>query len=95
MITGPKHDLWLVKAAGLLIGVIGVVLTMAGIRRNSAPEVQVLAMGSAASLAAIDFTYALRGRISRVYLLDGGAQIVLIAAWSLGRVVLRGRDKTS
>jgi voltage-gated potassium channel Kch len=80
-VTGPKADLWLVKAAGLLIGVVGVVLTAAGLQRRMTPEIPVLAAGTAASLAGIDITYAGRGRISRIYLLDAAAQAALMVAW--------------
>ena len=80
-VTGPKTDLWLVKTAGVLITVIGGVLTMAGLRRNMQPEMPVLGAGAAAGLTAIDVVYVAKGRISRVYLLDALAEIGLIIAW--------------
>jgi hypothetical protein len=88
-ITGPKHDVWLVKTVGVLVAVIGAVLAMAGWRRQSTREVPLLAVGSAAGLAAIDVVYATRGRISNIYLLDAAIQIGLIVAW--GFVRRRGR----
>ena len=63
-VTGPKADRWLVKTVGVLVAVIGVVLTMAGARRHVGPEPAALAAGSAAGLAAIDTIYATRGRRS-------------------------------
>ena len=80
-VTGPKTDLWLVKTAGVLITVIGGVLTMAGLRRTVQPEVPVLGAGAAVGLTAIDVIYVAKGRIARVYLLDALTEVVLIAAW--------------
>jgi hypothetical protein len=65
---------------------------MAGVRRQTTREVPVLAIGSAAGLAAIDTVYAGRGRISKVYLLDALAEVGLIAAWAFVR--RRGRGVT-
>lgn len=80
-VTGPKTDFWLVKTVGLLITVIGVVLGLAGSRRSMPPEVPVLGIGSAASLAGVDVAYVRQGRIPRVYLLDALAEVGLIALW--------------
>ena len=84
-VTGPKVDRWLVKTVGVLVGVIGGVLMLAGRRRRVPLEPTVLGTGSAAGLAAIDAIYATRGRISKVYLLDALAEIALIGAWALGK----------
>lgn len=85
-VTGPKVDGWLVKTVGVLVAVIGGSLLLAAGRGRPTPETAVLALGSATGLAAVDLTYALRGRIARIYLLDALLQSVLIAAW----LVLRG-----
>lgn len=82
-VTGPKTDRWLVKTAGILIGVIGGVLTVAGARGRTPPEVPLLAAGSAAGLASIDTVYAAGGRISRVYFLDALAEAALVVGWTL------------
>ena len=82
-VTGPKRDLWLVKTVGVLVLAVGATLMLAGTRRSRAPEVPVLALGSAAGLGAIDVLYAVRGEISRIYFGDAVAQLVLIAAWVL------------
>lgn len=81
-ITGPKTDRWLVNTAGLLIATLGATLGMAGRRGTTAPEIPLLAIGGAASLAAIDVTYASRRRISPIYLLDAVAEAGLIALWA-------------
>lgn len=79
-VTGPKTDRWLVKTVGVLIAVEGAALTLAVRRRRFTPEMALLAAGSALGLAAIDVTYALRGRISPIYLLDAVAELALAAA---------------
>ncbi len=80
-VTGPKTDHWLVRTVGILVTVIGAVLGLAGWRRRVPPETAVLAVGSAAGLAAIDVVYVAKGRISPIYLLDALAEAVLIVAW--------------
>lgn len=82
MVTGPKKDLWLVKTVGVLIGVIGGVLAMAGYRRRIGPETATLAVGSALGLTAIDVVYVLKRRIAPIYLLDALGELVLVAAWA-------------
>jgi len=90
LITGRKRDLWLVKTSGLLIGVVGSVLTLAGFRRQREPEMPLLALGSAVSLAGIDIVYVRRGTIPRIYLLDAIAEIALSAGWLLGWSLEKG-----
>ena len=80
-VTGAKADKWLVKTTGLLVTVIGAALLDAFRRKRPSCEMQILAIGSAASLAAVDFTYVGKGRISPVYLLDGIAELGLAIGW--------------
>ena len=81
-VTGPKVDRWLVKTVGLLVAVIGASL-LADARRPSRGS-RVLAVGSAAALGGIDTVYSLRGRISKIYLLDALLEAMLVALWALG-----------
>lgn len=81
-ITGPKVDKWLVKTVGALVLVIGGVVGMAGMRQQQTPEIPLLAVGSAASLAGIDVIYVARKRISPVYLLDALAELILVGGWA-------------
>jgi hypothetical protein len=90
-VTGPKTDRWLVKTVGVLVGVIGATLILAGRRRRVGPEPALLAAGSAAGLAAVDTVYATRGRIAKIYLLDAILEVVLVAAW----IVLASRRDRS
>jgi hypothetical protein len=82
-VTGPKTDWWLVKTVGIIITVVGAVLTMAGLRGKTPAELPVLAVGSAAGLTAIDMGYVANNRISPVYLLDAVAEMGLIALWTI------------
>ena len=84
-VTGPKADRWLVKTVGLLVGVIGAVLLLAARRGRRSPELELLAGGSAAGLAAIEAGYVSRGRISPVYLMDAVAEAVLVGGWLITR----------
>jgi hypothetical protein len=80
-VTGPKHDLWLVRTVGVLVTVIGLVLASAAWRDAIPLEIFLLAVGSSAALTSIDVVYVLKGTIDRIYLLDAVGEIVLIAAW--------------
>jgi hypothetical protein len=81
-VTGPKTDIWLVKTVGLLITVIGLAVLLAGLHGSVTPEVVHLAVGSAVVLTAVDVIYSAKGIISKIYLVDAVAEIVLIAGWA-------------
>lgn len=83
MVTGPKHDLWLVKTVGVTIAAIGAPLILAGTRGEVPPSVALLAVGSAAGLGAIDVIYALKKVISPVYLLDAAVETILVIWWGV------------
>lgn len=80
-VTGPKVDRWLVKTVGVLIAVIGASL-LADARRPSRGSA-VLGIGSAAGLGGVDVVYSLRGRISKIYLLDAVLEAGLVGLWTL------------
>jgi hypothetical protein len=82
-VTGPKVDRWLVKTVGVLIAVIGASL-LADARRP-ARGTRVLGIGSAAALGGVDTVYSLRGRISKIYLVDAVLEALLIGLWARGR----------
>src|SRR3954465_6721217 len=81
-VTGPKVDKWLVRTVGVLVAAIGGALISAGARRAVTPEIAGLAIGSAAGLGLIDAIYSTKGRISKIYLADAAAEMVLVTAWS-------------
>jgi hypothetical protein len=62
-------------------GVIGAAIALAALREQLSPEFIVLAIGSAIGLTLIDTIYALRGTISKIYLVDAVAEMALILAW--------------
>jgi len=88
-VTGPKTDRWLVKTVGVLVTAVGAALLLAS-RRRVQDEIALLGAGSAAGLAAIDIVYALRGRISKVYLLDALCEVAITAVWALSWRARRG-----
>ena len=79
-VTGPKTDRWLVKMVGALVLVSGSVMAATGFRKRDTPEVHALAAASCVAFAAIDVVYALKRRISPVYLLDAAAELALLGA---------------
>jgi putative copper export protein len=82
-VTGEKYDDFLVHTVGLLLFVVGAVLLQALRRRRESPELLWIAAGTAASLAAIDVTYWLGGRLAPIYLLDAAAELAFVAANAL------------
>lgn len=83
MVTGRKRDPWLEQAVGALLVAVGASLGVAAARRRESTETTVLGAGAAGALAAVYLAYSCRGRISKVYLLDGLGQLGLLAAWGI------------
>jgi hypothetical protein len=81
-VTGPKEDFWLVETLGLLIAAVGSALLMSSTRRRQSPEVVALGVGSAAALGGAGAVFALRGRISKIYLAEAGLEALIIVAWA-------------
>ncbi len=84
-VTGPKVDRWLVKTVGALVAVIGSALALASRRRQLAPEIVLVAAGSAAALATIDVVYVAKRRIAPTDLADAAIQVGLLTALASGR----------
>jgi hypothetical protein len=84
-VTGPKVDLWLVQAFGLLVLAQGAALLFTYVARR---ELEALPFGlcSAAMLALVDIWFVTRGDIGPVYLLDAGVDTLLVAGWLIARV---------
>lgn len=80
-VTGAKTDVWLVKAVGALVLVMGVALLAGAWRGWIGPDLMFLAVGSATALALVDVVYVARGTIARVYLLDALVEALLVVAW--------------
>jgi hypothetical protein len=80
-VTGPKVDFWLVKTVGALVGVVGGVLALAALRKRVTPEIRLLGAGSALALAGVGLGYSAKGRISKVYAVDGVAELGIAGGW--------------
>lgn len=81
-VTGPKTDLWLVQAFGVLVAIAGVVLLVTAWRQKVPLEIVTLAVGMAMALAGVDIVFVLRRDIGPVYLIDALAEIGLLALWA-------------
>lgn len=71
------------KTVGLVLATIGGVLMYAQVTATVNAPVILLAIGSALSLALVDFIYVLKRIISPVYLGDALAELMLIAWWAV------------
>ena len=81
-LTGPKTDYWLVRTVGLLAATIGATLLVGARRDPPSSETTMLGLAAGASFTAVDLTYVVQGRISRVYLGDAAVH-GLLAAFAL------------
>lgn len=81
LVTGPKTDLWLVDTVGVLVLVIGLGLMAAGLRKQVAFPLSIIAMGSSLGLIFIDIIYVWREVILPIYLLDALVELILVTAW--------------
>jgi hypothetical protein len=81
-VTGPKTDDWLVHTVGVLVIVIGLALVAGSLKSELPAPVVVLAIGSSAGLAAVEFFYVLRGVIWPIYMLDAVGELGLIGLWA-------------
>lgn len=80
-VTGPKTDLWLVKTVGIILATIGAVLVFAQINAEINSSIIFLAIGTALSLAIVEFIYVAKRAISPIYLGDAFFELALIAWW--------------
>jgi hypothetical protein len=79
-VTGEKFDDFLVHTVGLLLFVIGAGLLRALRAARPPAEIVLVASGSALALALIDLVYVANGRLSPIYLLDAGVELVFLLA---------------
>jgi hypothetical protein len=79
-VTGPKTDLWLVQAFGLLIAAPGLVLLWAA-RRAVDRTTGRFGLALAAVLCFIDCYYVAIGSIPAVYLADALVEAALAIGW--------------
>ena len=89
LVTGLEGDHWLVMTVAVLVVGIGLTLLCAGWRGTKSMEIAVLAIASAAGLAAIDLIYVSRQVIAPIYLLDAAVEAALIIGWCIALVSQR------
>lgn len=83
-ITGPKTDVWLVKAVGALLAVTGCTLLNAALHPGAATMgTLIIGAGTALVLLLVDLIYVSKAVISKIYLLDACIQLLLITLWCL------------
>jgi hypothetical protein len=91
-VTGPKTDLWLVTMVGILLAIIGVVLSICGIRDRLQVELVLLGITTAASLASVDILFVVKRTISAVYLLDAMVEIGFLVLWVKALILQNSRE---
>lgn len=69
------------------MSVVGVDVGLAAYRGRLTPEMELLAVGTALPLAAVDVVAVCRHQIRRIYLLDAAANLGPEAAWVFGHRV--------
>lgn len=84
-VTGRKRDHWLVRTVGGLITAVGAALIVEGLEPQDRAPARVLGVASALALGGAAAYYALRGRISKVYLADAAVEAAIAAAWLVRR----------
>lgn len=93
-VTGRKRDWWLVQAVGAAVTAIGLTVGLAGYRRRVTDEVTLLGAASAVGLMGVETIHAVRGRISRAYLIDAAIELGLLTGWLASSRVSRRRSAT-
>ena len=88
-VTGGKWDDWLVRTVGWLMVALGAGLLPAS-RRDVPRELRIIGLVSSASVGGVAAYYGLRGRISKLYLIDAVLQFGLAALWL--RTLVRPED---
>lgn len=80
-LTGPKHDVWLVKTVGALLIPISLTMFCFLWVKTEVWPLFVLAIGTALAFIAIDVYYAVNDVISNVYLIDAVVEGAFVVAW--------------
>jgi hypothetical protein len=80
-VSGKKTDDWLVKTFGALVAVVGLVLVVLGYKKPLAAETTYLSLLSSLALAAAEFHYVRKRRISRIYLVDAFLECVFAGTY--------------
>lgn len=82
-VTGPKTDVWLVKTVAVLLLAISICfITSIFLRKINIPVIT-LAISCCLVLLLIDCYYVWNGTISKIYLLDALAEVLLLILWAI------------
>jgi hypothetical protein len=79
-VTGGKWDNWLVRTVGWLMVSLAAAFLPAS-KRGVTRELKIVGLLSSASVGGVAAFYGMRGRISKLYLLDAAIQFALAALW--------------
>jgi hypothetical protein len=93
-VTGPKTDIWLVKTVAVLLLAIGFSYLAALIQENISAPVLVLAIATPVMLIGIDVYYSLNGTISKIYLADAVAELLLVIIWVIAWKREKGKGES-
>jgi hypothetical protein len=80
-VTGPKTDIWLVKAVSVLFVSIALSLIVSFVFNPSDKSSATLAITVSIGIAIIDFYYSLNHIIRPVYIVDGCIQLIFFCCW--------------
>lgn len=80
-VTGEKADIWLVKTVSVLLLAISLTLLIHLWLKGKPITAIVLALLTAAGLAAIDFYYTAKNEFKSVYAIDGIAETIFCISW--------------
>lgn len=81
VVTGYKHDVWLVTTVGALLIPVALCLYAHLYFNSDRRTAIVLGSFTALAFACIDFYYALNDVISDIYMADGVAQLIFLLGW--------------
>jgi hypothetical protein len=84
LVTGPKYDIWLVKTVGILLLCSGISFCLAGMQERLNIPILFLALTEALGLMYVDIYYTLTDTISKIYLADALAELLIVIALVTG-----------
>ncbi|MHB8873140.1 MAG: hypothetical protein ACYC8T_05580 [Myxococcaceae bacterium] len=94
-----RREAWGFRSLGALMAVAGGSFVASALKRRVTPELRFLGQAGAAALAVLELAAILRGRLSRLHLVDVALELSLVAGWSLagppppGKVAQAARAK--
>jgi hypothetical protein len=93
-VTGPKTDIWLVKAFSIQISMMGIFFCFSVLKRDLGPNVLLLSILSSIGFIIVDVYYVIKGVIDPIYLADAVVQVI-IAFFVASFIFFRRRFETT